>query len=151
MTRQIKKKLRILLQNKKNVQHFFFHKSKRNVQIINDSHVTLDIVKNYVTKRFTFSRLARKASLSPEAWAKCLLGACYSLYFLALPCRLMLYRGKEHATLRAAFELLERATKLRVPCDEVCSRNFSNSRALSRSARVFSFLIICFKIFFYCQ
>ncbi|XP_068622803.1 DENN domain-containing protein Crag [Battus philenor] len=67
-------------------------------------------------------RLARKASLSPEAWAKCLLGACYSLYFLALPCRLMLYRGKEHATLRAAFELLERATKLRVPLDEVCYR-----------------------------
>ncbi|XP_050679271.1 DENN domain-containing protein Crag isoform X2 [Leptidea sinapis] len=67
-------------------------------------------------------RLARKASLSPEAWAKCLLGACYSLYFLALPCRLMLFRGKEHATLRAAYELLERATKLRVPCDEVCYR-----------------------------
>ncbi|XP_072937985.1 DENN domain-containing protein Crag [Epargyreus clarus] len=67
-------------------------------------------------------RLARKASLSPEAWAKCLLGACYSLYFLALPCRLILYRGKEHAALRVAFELLERATKLRVPCDEVCYR-----------------------------
>lgn len=31
----------------------------------------------------------------------------------------MLSRGKEHATLRAAYELLERATKLRVPCDEV--------------------------------
>lgn len=63
--------------------------------------------------------MARKANLSPEAWAKCLLGACYSLYFLSLPCRLMLSRGKEHATLRAAYELLERATKLRVPCDEV--------------------------------
>ncbi|XP_045511840.1 DENN domain-containing protein Crag isoform X1 [Pieris brassicae] len=67
-------------------------------------------------------RLARKASLSPEAWAKCLLGTCYSLYFLALPCRLILHRGREHATLRAAYELLERATKLRVPCDEVCYR-----------------------------
>ncbi|CAH2087462.1 unnamed protein product [Euphydryas editha] len=67
-------------------------------------------------------RLARKASLSPEAWAKCLLGACYSLYFLALPCRLILSRGKEYATLRSAYELLERATKLRVPCDEVCYR-----------------------------
>ncbi|KAL4717031.1 hypothetical protein ACJJTC_016918, partial [Scirpophaga incertulas] len=67
-------------------------------------------------------RLARKANLSPEAWAKCLLGACYSLYFLALPCRIMLSRGKEHATLRTAYELLERATKLRVPCDEVCYR-----------------------------
>ncbi|XP_013140292.1 PREDICTED: DENN domain-containing protein 4C [Papilio polytes] len=67
-------------------------------------------------------RLARKASLSPESWAKCLLGACYSLYFLALPCRLALQRGREHAALRAAFELLERATKLRVPCDEVCYR-----------------------------
>lgn len=68
------------------------------------------------------SRLARKASLSAEAWAKCLLGACYSLYFLSLPCRMMLNRGKEHATLRAAFELLERATKLKVPCDEVNKR-----------------------------
>ncbi|CAG9790941.1 unnamed protein product [Diatraea saccharalis] len=67
-------------------------------------------------------RLARKASLSPEAWAKCLLGACYSLYFLSLPSRMMLSRGKEHATLRTAYELLERATKLRVPCDEVCYR-----------------------------
>ncbi|XP_026750235.2 DENN domain-containing protein Crag isoform X2 [Galleria mellonella] len=67
-------------------------------------------------------RLARKANLSPESWAKCLLGACYSLYFLTLPCRLMLCRGKEHATLRSAYELLERATKLKVPCDEVCYR-----------------------------
>ncbi|XP_035447484.2 DENN domain-containing protein Crag isoform X3 [Spodoptera frugiperda] len=67
-------------------------------------------------------RLARKASLSAEAWAKCLLGACYSLYFLSLPCRMMLNRGREHSTLRAAFELLERATKLKVPCDEVCYR-----------------------------
>ncbi|CAH0588078.1 unnamed protein product [Chrysodeixis includens] len=67
-------------------------------------------------------RLARKASLSAEAWAKCLLGACYSLYFLSLPCRMMLSRGKEHATLRSAYELLERATKLKVPCDEVCYR-----------------------------
>ncbi|KAM3965518.1 LOW QUALITY PROTEIN: DENN domain-containing protein Crag [Aphomia sociella] len=67
-------------------------------------------------------RLARKANLSPESWAKCLLGACYSLYFLSLPCRLMLSRGKEHATLRSAYELLERATKLKVPCDEVCYR-----------------------------
>ncbi|CAH0718266.1 unnamed protein product, partial [Brenthis ino] len=67
-------------------------------------------------------RLARKASLSPEAWAKCLLGACYSLYFLTLPCRLTLARGRETAALRSAFELLERAAKLRVPCDEVCYR-----------------------------
>ncbi|XP_013183784.2 DENN domain-containing protein Crag isoform X2 [Amyelois transitella] len=67
-------------------------------------------------------RLARKACLSPETWAKCILGACYSLYFLSLPCRLTLSRGKEHATLRSAYELLERATKLRVPCDEVCYR-----------------------------
>ncbi|CAB3244657.1 unnamed protein product [Arctia plantaginis] len=67
-------------------------------------------------------RVARKASLSAEAWAKCLLGACYSLYFLSLPCRMILNRGREHATLRAAFELLERATKLKVPCDEVCYR-----------------------------
>lgn len=67
-------------------------------------------------------RLARKASRSPEAWAKCLLGACYSLYFLTLPSRLMLNRGKEHATLRTAYELLERAAKLKVPCDEVCYR-----------------------------
>lgn len=67
-------------------------------------------------------RLARQANLSPEAWAKCLLGACYSLYFLSLPCRIMLNRGREHAILRSAFELLERATKLKVPCDEVCYR-----------------------------
>ncbi|XP_026326153.1 DENN domain-containing protein Crag-like [Hyposmocoma kahamanoa] len=79
----------------------------------------MDVTESCITDEI---QLARKASRSPEGWAKCLLGACYSLYFLSLPCRIMLNRGKEHATLREAFELLERATKLRVPCDEVCYR-----------------------------
>lgn len=38
--------------------------------------------------------LALRLAGSPETWAKCLLGACYSLYFIILPCQLTLHPGK---------------------------------------------------------
>ncbi|XP_077290378.1 DENN domain-containing protein Crag isoform X2 [Arctopsyche grandis] len=66
--------------------------------------------------------LAMKLSANPEMWARCLLGTCYSLYFILLPCHLMLQPGKEHTLLRYAYELLVKASKLKVPCDEVCYR-----------------------------
>lgn len=66
--------------------------------------------------------LALKLSANPEMWARCLLGTCYSLYFILLPCHLMLKPGKEHTLLRYAYELLVKASKLKVPCDEVCYR-----------------------------
>lgn len=37
--------------------------------------------------------LAMKLSANPEMWARCLLGTCYSLYFILLPCHLMLQPG----------------------------------------------------------
>ncbi|KAG7300228.1 hypothetical protein JYU34_015791 [Plutella xylostella] len=67
-------------------------------------------------------RVARKASASPEAWAACLLGACYSIHFLSLASRVALAAGRERTTLRQAYELLQRATKHRLQLDEVCYR-----------------------------
>ncbi|CAG9117000.1 unnamed protein product [Plutella xylostella] len=63
-------------------------------------------------------RVARKASASPEAWAACLLGACYSIHFLSLASRVALAAGRERTTLRQAYELLQRATKHRLQLDE---------------------------------
>lgn len=37
--------------------------------------------------------LALKLSQNPEMWARCLLGTCYSLYFILLPCHLILQPG----------------------------------------------------------
>ncbi|KAF5299327.1 hypothetical protein FQA39_LY02500 [Lamprigera yunnana] len=67
-------------------------------------------------------KLARKCSRSPELWARCLLGTCHTLYFMTLPSMLSLNIGKERAILQQAYDLLVRATQLRLACDEVCYR-----------------------------
>lgn len=73
-------------------------------------------------------KLARMSQQRPETWANYLLGTCYSLYFLVLPSLLGQKEGHCGVTrgdieeLRFAFELLEKATKFRVQCDEVCYR-----------------------------
>ncbi|KAK4881396.1 hypothetical protein RN001_004715 [Aquatica leii] len=67
-------------------------------------------------------KLARKCSRSPELWARCLLGTCHTLYFMTLPSMLSLNTGKERAILQQAYDLLVRATQLRLACDEVCYR-----------------------------
>lgn len=59
---------------------------------------------------------------NPELWARCLLGATYSLYFMTLPSMLSLCPGRERAILRSSYELLGKATRLRLTCDEVCYR-----------------------------
>ncbi|CAG9857977.1 unnamed protein product [Phyllotreta striolata] len=70
----------------------------------------------------TAQKLARKYVRSPELWARCLCGTSHTLYFMVLPSMLRLNAGKEKAILQQSYELLVRATKLRLACDEVCYR-----------------------------
>ncbi|XP_067639597.1 DENN domain-containing protein Crag isoform X2 [Eurosta solidaginis] len=69
-------------------------------------------------------KMARRCQMHPEAWSKYLLATCYSLYFLILPSMVNDTRqpGKEHDTLRAAYDMLVRASKLNITCDEFCYR-----------------------------
>ncbi|KAK9874779.1 hypothetical protein WA026_005585 [Henosepilachna vigintioctopunctata] len=70
----------------------------------------------------TAQKFARKCSRSPDLWAKCLCGACHTLYFMILPSVLALNPTKEKIVLQQAYELLVRATHLRLACDEICYR-----------------------------
>ncbi|XP_004529508.1 C-myc promoter-binding protein isoform X2 [Ceratitis capitata] len=69
-------------------------------------------------------KMARRCQLHPEAWSKYLLATCYSIYFLILPSMVNETRqaNKEHDTLRAAYDMLVRASKLKITCDEFCYR-----------------------------
>ncbi|KRF94110.1 DENN domain-containing protein Crag isoform X2 [Drosophila mojavensis] len=69
-------------------------------------------------------KMASRCQQHPEAWSKYLLATCYSLYFLILPSMVMDTRhaGKEHDILRAAYDVLVRASKLKITCDEFCYR-----------------------------
>ncbi|XP_037914739.1 DENN domain-containing protein Crag isoform X2 [Hermetia illucens] len=67
-------------------------------------------------------KLARKCQQHPELWAKYLLATCYSLYFLVLPSMVLHAPGKEQTVLQAAYDLLLRASKLKITCDEFCYR-----------------------------
>ncbi|KAL1505338.1 hypothetical protein ABEB36_004927 [Hypothenemus hampei] len=67
-------------------------------------------------------KLARKCQRLPDTWARCLCGTCHTLYFMTLPGMLSLNVGKETVILQQAYELLVRATHLRLACDEVCYR-----------------------------
>ncbi|XP_062558911.1 DENN domain-containing protein Crag isoform X2 [Armigeres subalbatus] len=70
----------------------------------------------------TAQKLARKNQGNPELWAKHLLAACYSIYFMVLPSLISENAGREHAILKAAYDLLGKACKLKIQCDEVCYR-----------------------------
>ncbi|XP_059619595.1 DENN domain-containing protein Crag isoform X1 [Phlebotomus argentipes] len=67
-------------------------------------------------------KIARKSALNPESWAKHLLATCYSIYFIILPSVVTDNPGKEHSILRAAYDLLAKASKFKIQCDEVCYR-----------------------------
>nr|XP_023017327.1 DENN domain-containing protein 4C isoform X2 [Leptinotarsa decemlineata] len=71
---------------------------------------------------YNFILCFRKSLRSPDSWARCLCGTCHTLYFMILPSMLHLNVGKEKAILQQSYELLVRATKLRLACDEVCYR-----------------------------
>lgn len=67
-------------------------------------------------------KLARKCQTLPQTWAKYLLATCYSMYFLALPSILQESPSNSHATLKDAYDLLSKASKYYIACDEVCYR-----------------------------
>lgn len=67
-------------------------------------------------------KMARRIQGNPEAWAKYILGTCYSIYFIILPSIVSENTSREHATLRDAYDLLAKASKFRVHVDEVCYR-----------------------------
>lgn len=67
-------------------------------------------------------KMARRIQGNPEAWAKYLLGTCYSIYFIILPSIVSENATREHATLRSAYDLLAKASKFRIHVDEVCYR-----------------------------
>ncbi|XP_034124752.1 DENN domain-containing protein Crag isoform X1 [Drosophila guanche] len=69
-------------------------------------------------------KMASRCQQHPEAWSKYLLATCYSLYFLILPSMVIdpRHAGKEHDILRAAYDVLVRASKLKITCDEFCYR-----------------------------
>lgn len=65
---------------------------------------------------------ARKCQLSPDSWAHHLLATCYSLYFLILPSILLQSPDDISDTLKASYDVLAKANKLHITCDEVCYR-----------------------------
>lgn len=69
-------------------------------------------------------KMARRCQSRPELWSKYLLATCYSLYFLILPSMVLDTRraGKEHEILRAAYDMLVKASKIKINCDEFCYR-----------------------------
>jgi DENN domain-containing protein 4 len=67
-------------------------------------------------------KMAKKIQNNPEAWAKYLLGCCYSIYFIILPSIIAENEGGEHTCLRHAYELLAKASKFKIHVDEVCYR-----------------------------
>ncbi|XP_034241706.1 DENN domain-containing protein Crag isoform X3 [Thrips palmi] len=68
-------------------------------------------------------KLARKSASSPENWAKCLVGTCYSLWFIHLPSNVMMNPRKASTCLRTAYDLLNMMQRLKLqPTDEVCYR-----------------------------
>lgn len=67
-------------------------------------------------------KLGRKCQTLPQTWAKYLLATCYSIYFLVLPSILLETPSNSHATLKAAYDLLSKAARYYIACDEVCYR-----------------------------
>lgn len=67
-------------------------------------------------------KIARRCQSSPEQWTNHLLTTCYSIYFLVLPSILLDANNNEQATLKAAYDVLSKAHKMRITCDEVCYR-----------------------------
>lgn len=67
-------------------------------------------------------KIAKKCQSSPEQWANHLLTTCYSIYFLVLPSILLDTTENQPATLKTAYDVLSKAHKMRITCDEVCYR-----------------------------
>lgn len=67
-------------------------------------------------------KIARKCQSSPEQWSNHLLTTCYSIYFLVLPSILLDANNDQQTTLKSAYDVLSKANRMRITCDEVCYR-----------------------------
>lgn len=67
-------------------------------------------------------KLAIRCHSNPKAWAKYLLATCYSLYFLILPSIVAENVGQEQSLLQKAYDILTKASRHNIHCDEVCYR-----------------------------
>lgn len=65
---------------------------------------------------------AHRSHQSPETWTRHLLSTCYSIYFLILPSFLLKKPEIVGNILKLSYEVLSKAHKLRIACDEVCYR-----------------------------
>ncbi|XP_033210496.1 DENN domain-containing protein Crag isoform X2 [Belonocnema kinseyi] len=103
-------------------------RSQKNFSLINPTLSALTIVPGSPMARRTkheikvAQRMARKQAAVPDRWGRCLLGTCYSLWFLHLPAMLQA-SNQPAAILHQAYELLVKMQKLRLdPMEEVCYR-----------------------------
>lgn len=80
------------------------------------------VVGRTVHERLQGSMSAKKHSNNPTQWARCLLGHCYTLWFIQLPSYIKYYQNNKKLLLKA-FEVLQKIskTKAKLP-DEVCYR-----------------------------
>ncbi|XP_066928785.1 C-myc promoter-binding protein-like [Clytia hemisphaerica] len=80
------------------------------------------IVGRTVHERLQGSMSAKKQANSPTLWARCLLGHCFTLWFIHLPSYIKYFQNKQ-SLLFKAFEVLKKIseTKAKLP-DEVCYR-----------------------------
>ena len=86
-------------------------------------------------------KIARKHAEHPLLWAKCLLGTCYSIWFLHLP-SMVLQGGGSISDIRRGHHLLERMQRLRLhPVEEICYRVTSDSYWSTFTARIIRTLI----------
>lgn len=67
-------------------------------------------------------KVARKCQTNLESWANHLVSTCYSIYFLVLPSILLDATDDQQATLKSAYDVLSKAHKMHIICDEVCYR-----------------------------
>lgn len=67
-------------------------------------------------------KIAQKSQKRPQTWAQFVLGTCYSVYFLVLPSIVLQSPSASHFILKASYDLLSKASKLNITCDEVCYR-----------------------------
>lgn len=117
-------------QSIKIIFHHYFHQLSLVLQWQEEQNMKLNQLKNMQGTEincikkifFWFINFYRTCVRNPEFWARCLLGTTYSLYFMSLPSMLSLCPGRERAILRLSYELLGKATRLRLSCDEVCYR-----------------------------
>lgn len=107
-----------------NPQLFHRHPEKTLLSVIAQENLTPNSPLARRTKQEIklAQKVARKQAEIPPMWAKCLVGYCYSLWFIHLPAFTKTSSSKSKA-LRTAYDILVKMQSLKLhPPDEVCYR-----------------------------